>query len=1244
MLKTILSRPITVIMIFTAVTVFGIISYQKLPVNLLPDIKYPSLTVWTELEGSSPEQVERLVTEPLEASIAGLKDIIKIKSESKESISLITIDFAWGTDMDFAVLYLREKLDAATLPESAGRPNILRVDPAAKPIMIISISGKDQKTTRDISENVIKKRIEQIEGVAMADVIGGEETDIRIEADVEKLNTYGLTFTNLINVIKSASTNSPGGTVKDDVYIYDLVISSEFKGLSDIENTLVKQLDNKRNIYVKDVAKVSYKVKEKKSFTRFNAVNSTAVLIRKDGDANAVLVVKDVKKVLDEFEKTTDVEINIVYDQSEFITESIDNVVSAILLGGILSFLTLFLFLREFKSPFNISLAMPISIFSTFTLLYFSNISLNLMSLSGFALGIGMLVDNSIVVLENINRYRQMNKGVFDSCYLGVKEVIMPVAASTFTTIIVFMPVVFVSGVAGELFKDQSVSVVFALISSLFVSITLVPVLYNKFSLDKKLSGPLDESLKSDNGPIFKTGIYWTILVILYFTVIKISKIPVDEHAFAYILFLAVLTDPFIKAFDFFVFYRKNEEITRKKRLRFIVVTGIWLILLLILTIPAAYISKVDYFEPVHAFISYFGITSFSWLDGMLYDLSSFINEIFQPYEEELSTKSFMLYAYSLGGLVFLINLFGLLNPARSYGISREIMHDVFLVEKLRSLIKRIFTIITGVLIGLSVFWFNWTVKFLKFIFKPVLYIFDKSYSYFESAYKKILVKALDNKAKTFGWVLLALIISVFLMLNIERRMMPDVDSHEFLLSLELNPGTSIWTTESVIQDYEQMLVQKEGVRSIFATGGIYDEKSLLTGATVYKGDIQVKLESDTQTKDFLTNLREDINNYNANKDLDIKVSINTDVSVLGELLKSDEGDISIKISGNDLSDLREVTDKVIGKLKTIGNLSEIKSDFLGNKPQIKIDFNNDFLENNNISEQEITSYIRTMIKGETATQITENNKSVDIIVGTNEDFNDDIKNIIGSVYVKNGTYYPLNKLVTINYENGPESIRHESQGRVITVTANISEGRLDKIVGDVKNELNKIDLYRGMRIEVGGQNTEMQDSMMQIVFMFMLSLILVYMVMASQFESLLSPFIIVLTIPFSLIGVALGLTVTGESINVLSGIGMIMLVGISVNNAIVAVDFIDNSVKEGLDLRSSIVEAIQKRLRPMLMTTITTVFGMIPMAVAWGGSSELRKPLAITVIFGLSVATLLTLIVLPAVYESLKKKDKINV
>jgi HAE1 family hydrophobic/amphiphilic exporter-1 len=1239
MLKTILSRPVTIIMLFAAITLFGIISYGKLPVNLLPDIKYPSLTVWTELEGSSPEQVERLVTEPLEASIAGLKDIIRIKSESKESISLITIDFSWGTDMDFAVLYLREKLDAAALPDASGRPNILRVDPASKPIMILSISGSDQKSVRDISEHIIKKRIEQTEGVAMADVIGGEETEIRIEADIEKLNTYGLTFPGIINSVRSASTNSPGGTVRDDVYIYDLVISSEFESLSDIENTLVKQLDNRRNIYLKDVAEVSYRVKEKRSFTRYNAAASTALLIRKDGDANAVTVAKKVKEITGELNSTLDVSINTVYDQSEFITESINNVVSAILLGGILSFLTLFLFLREFKSPFNIALAMPISIFSTFTLLYFSGISLNLMSLSGFALGIGMLVDNSIVVLENIDRKRRETADVFTACYLGVREVILPVSASTFTTIIVFMPVVFVSGVAGELFKDQSVSVAFALISSLFVSVTLVPVLYNKFSLENKKQQTPDESIKEDNGPIFKTGIYWTVLTLVYFAVIKLSKIPVDEPAFVYILFLAVLTDPLIKTFEYFLFNRNKPGIRKNSGTRVILVNAVWFAVLLVLTLPAAYITKIDYFEPLHAFIAFSGYNFLSGIESLFYDFSSFVNELFQPYEEELSTKIFMRYAYILGGLTFLVNLFGLFNPSKLYGFSKEISQEIYLIEGIRRTFRNLFRHLFLFLFGLLVFNFKTVIRALRFISRPLLTGFDAAYAYMEDKYHLILVYALDHKTKTFTVSVLFVILSGIILAGMEKRVMPEVDGREFILSIELNPGTGIWTTEAVIKDFEQMIISKEGTVSVFATGGVTDEKSLLTGSTVYKGELQVKLENSVTTEDFINDLRNDISDYNLKKDVNLKINFNTDVSVLGDMLQSEEGDLSVKIFGNDLSDLKEVSEKVVIALKSSGFLSDVKSDFSGSKPQIIINFNNSFLEDNNITESEISSFIRASVKGETATQITENNKTVDIIVGTNEKFSESIKNLVNSVYKKNGKSYPVSSLISINYYSGPESIKHQSQGRVITVTAGLSSGRLDLAVEKIKSALSEIDLYRGMRFEVGGQNEEMQKSMVQIIFMFLLSFVLVYMVLASQFESLLSPLIIVLSVPFAFIGVAFGLLITGQTINILSGIGMIMLIGIVVNDAIVKIDFIENSVRAGMSVREAIYDASRKRLRPILMTTITTVFGMIPMAISYGGSSELRKPLAVTVIFGLSCATALTLVILPVIYEAFKRK-----
>ncbi len=1241
MLKSILSRPVTVIMIFTAVAVFGIISYRNLPVNLLPDIKYPSLTVWTELPGSSPEQVERLVTEPLEASIAGLRDIISMRSESKEAISLITIDFAWGTDMDFAVLYLREKLDAANLPDNSGRPNIMRIDPASKPIMILSVSGTDQRSVREVTEHIIKKRMEQIEGVAMADVIGGEEQDIRIEADVDKMNYFGISFSTLGNAVRSASVNSPGGTVRDDVYIYDLVISSEFADLKDIEDTLVRQLPNRRNVYVKDIATVSYRTKEKRSFTRFNSEPSTAVMIRKDGDANAVLVADRVKETIEDLNRSLAVGIHIVYDQSDFITESIRNVVSAILLGGLLSFLTLFLFLREFKAPFNISLAMPISIFSTFTLLHFSKTSLNLMSLSGFALGIGMLVDNSIVVLENIDRHKKSASGIFEACYKGVREVVMPVTASTLTTIIVFMPVVFVSGVAGELFKDQSLSVAFALVSSLFVAVTLVPVLYHKLSLDKK-PALNDISIGPDNGPLFKTGIYWTFLVLGAYFIVRLSKIPVDGHTFAYILFLSLAADPMVKTAEYFIFRRKDTAGTYLKKIRVLSVSLLWFMVVIIPVLPAVYISRINFFEPVHVFISSFSINSLYGLDAYLYNLTSALYEIFQPYEEELGTKTFMLYAYLLGGAVFLVNLLGLFSPANLYGMEKDSWRKMFYSEGLRNIIKRSFLICVGFIAGLIMFYYRSAITFIKFVFKPVLKGFDRVYSAFEKMYHKILVAALDNKSLSFAVFILLLSISGLVLFNIERRMMPDVDSHEFILSVEMNPGTGILTLEKVVGDYEEIIKGTEGVISVFSTGGIFDEKSLLTGAAVYKSDIQVKIENNIPTASFVNALRNKIEAYNSESIFNIRTSFNTDVSVLGEMLKTDEGDISVKIFGNNISELRNVSENVKDVLRGFENLSEINSDFSGSRPQMVIRFRNHFLEANNISEQEITSFIRTLISGDITSQITESNRQTDIIVGAGEKYSENIRNLLGAVYMKGGTAYPLSRLIEVDYETGPESVKRESQVRVVTVTAALTGGRLDRTMEEVSRAVGNIDLYRSMRIETGGQNTEMQESMNQIIFMFLLSLILVYMVLASQFESLLSPFIIVLSVPLASTGVAFGLLLTGQSVNILSGIGMIMLIGIVVNDAIVKVDFIDNGVRSGLSVRDAILDASRKRLRPILMTTVSTVCGMLPMAVAFGGSSELRRPLAVTVIFGLSAATMLILVFLPVIYETLKRRKNV--
>jgi len=1281
MLKTILNRPVTVAMFFIAVTIFGFISFDKLPVNLLPNIKYPSVTIWTEYLGNSPEEIEKEITSSIEASIGAVKGIKEIKSSSKDGISLIVVNFEWGTDMDFAVLSLREKLDAATLPETSERSNIIRIDPSEKPILGLSIIGANLFSVRNTTEQIIKRRLEQIDGVALADVIGGVEKEIRIEIDLLKTNKLGISFSEISSAIRGANIEQTGGTIKDDVYLYDLRISSQFESLKDIENTLIKQQENGAIITVKDIAEVKLLDKEKRAFTRFNGRESVGILIRKDADANAVTVSKKVDEVLDQIKKDNKkLIITKAFNQADFIEESISNVYQAVLIGGILAFLTLFLFLKEFKAPANIALSIPISILATFSLIYFSGISINLMSLSGLALGVGMLVDNSIVILENITRHREMGKDIVESALDGTKEVAMPVSASTLTTIIVFMPIVFVSGVAGELFKDQSIAVTFSLLSSLIVSLTLLPVIISRLNLDflnnKKdkldTNGSLDNSINSVKGSLYNIGTYWFFVIVFSYFVFRLEDIPdFIAHIFSfilpfegpedvtffddiptmiYIVFLAVFFDLIFKFFENMLRVRRLKKLDREnylsqgKNIRYFLVNKISLIVILLFTLPTIYATRVDIFEPLHRI---FALIEINFIDEnitpFLYDISNLIKEFFQSYEEELGTNKFVAISYSVGVVAFLVNLFGLFNFSFLRKIPKKCIKSNSQMLLMRESVFSNLKVIAKFIFGLMRFWIrDILIKGIKIIFKPVLISFDFLFESFRSLYHKSLVLALDNRGTTVILSIGLLFITFLLTTVIEKRVMPDIDSGEFVLEVELTPGSSIERTESIIKKYEDIiLADTASVKSVFTSGGIPDEKSKISGSTIYKGQLQILLNKGVNTKEFINVKREEINKLNENEPDQIKINFVTDVSTLSDFLQSDNADIAVKIIGSDLDELEQLSKTVISKLSMNSNLTEIKSNFVSKKPKIEINLNLKMLKEKNISPGDIEDFVTTLVRGTKASEFNDFDQKIDIIIGQNEDDRNNLRKLFSTFFRKNGVNIPLKELISFNYKEGPESIERESQQRVITVSANISSGDFDKVISVVEKEVAKIELYKGNKIVVGGQNLEMKSSFEQLIFMFLLSLVLVYMVLASQFESLLSPFIIIFSVPMSLFGVAIGLFIFGESLNIMSIIGVIILIGIVVNDAIVKVDFIDKAVLSGMKVRDAIIEAGDKRLRPILMTTVTTVFGMIPMAIGIGGSSELRRPLAITVIFGLGFATLLTLIVIPVIYSLLKKEGK---
>ncbi len=479
-----IKRPVATAMFFLAVVLMGGISFSRLAVDLFPDLSFPRLVIWTTYSNVSPEEVERHISEQIEANMMRVRGIREVHSVSREGVSLVTLEFNWDTNMEFAMLSVREKLDDLrnVLPELAGRPTILKADPNAEPIISLAVSGRGGlEEIKGLAENVVKRRLEQINGVALAAVTGGLDREIQVDADRQVAEALGITLQDIQRALDLANRVSSGGEINRGRFKWYLRPVGDFQTIDDIRKVVIAERGS-RLVRVSDVATVTDSFRERDNLTRFNGAEAIGILVQKEGGANTSQVSARVAVVLAELEEEySGLDVAVAFDQADFVNDSIINVILAMVVGGILAFLVLFFFLHDVRNPINIGLAIPISIIATFNLLYFSGISLNMMSLGGLALGVGLLVDNSIVVLENIFRHREGGEDRFEAAANGAREVGMAVTASTFTTISVFLPIVFVEGVAGQLFRDQALTVAFSLLASLIVSLTLLPMLASRF-------------------------------------------------------------------------------------------------------------------------------------------------------------------------------------------------------------------------------------------------------------------------------------------------------------------------------------------------------------------------------------------------------------------------------------------------------------------------------------------------------------------------------------------------------------------------------------------------------------------------------------------------------------------------------------------------------------------------------------------------------------------------------------------
>jgi HAE1 family hydrophobic/amphiphilic exporter-1 len=1097
-------RPVTVWMFTFAIILFGMVSLSRLALNLLPELSYPTLTIRTDYIGAAPGEIEQLVSKPIEETIGVVKGVRTVTSTSKAGQSDVLLEFDWGTDMDLASLEVREKLDTLQLPLDIKKPLLLRFNPSLDPVMRFGLGGASVETgvtvealtkpstladttqvqdkqqvvltsqgikgLRIFAEEQIKRQLESVVGVASVKVGGGLENEIQVLVNQQKTSQLNITVNEIIKRLKDENVNSSGGRVKDGSQEYLVRTLNQFQTLDDIRNLFIANREGK-NIRLGDIATVQDAHKEPTSINRFNGFEGVEIAIYKEGDANTVQVAENIKFRIAQLQDDipSQYQLQLVYDQSKFISSAIDEVKSAAIIGGLLAMLVLYLFLKNIWPTLIISISIPVSIIATFNLMYGNGISINIMSLGGIALAIGLLVDNSIVVLENIARHKTKTKNFKQAAIIGTKEVSMAIIASTLTTMAVFFPLVFVEGIAGQLFSDQALTVTFALAASLIVALTLIPMLASRE---------------------------------------KLTDAANNEHSL-----------------DF------GENLEK--------------------TIPT---SKIGW-----------------------------------------------LFHYLSLPLYWVVQL---------------IFHFIpFLITSLIVLLFRVLSKVLGTL------------------FRPLLWIFDKSFMQIEKTYLTALKHALDARLLVLTAVISVSLASVLLLPKLGMELIPDMSQGEFFVEINLPTGSQLENTDRVIADLANFTADLEGVDRTYAlagTGSLMNVSASQGGEYWGKLNVVMQTASSAQTNQRVMHEMRDYLSKQAGVQ-----------SKFGKpALFTFATPLAVQIIGYDLQNLAKYSQRMEAIMQGDKRFADVKSSLQSGNPELKIKFDHGKLAQLGINAPDVAKLLSVQIGGEVATKYSIEDRKVDILVRTIEQQRDSIADI-GQLIVNPGASpaIPLAAVADISMSIGPSEITRIGQERVAVISANLNYGDLNEAVLAVQQHIDTLKLPLNMQAKVAGQSEEMENSFQSLQFALALAIFLVYLVMASQFESLLHPLLILLTVPLACAGSIYGLYLSGTNISVVVFIGLIMLAGIVVNNAIVLIDRINQLRESGLQKTAAIIEAAQSRLRPILMTTLTTSLGLLPMAIGLGDGAEIRTPMAVTVIYGLLFATLLTLFFIPVIYSLFDRK-----
>ena len=1041
-------RPVATAMLFLGIALVGMVSLTRLPVNLLPDVSFPTLIVSTDYPDAAPAEVERYVSVPIEERLAQVGDVREVTSRSRQGHSLVRLTFAWGTDMQFAALDVRERLDGLrrSLPESSGRPTILRTDPSEDPVLTLALTGADPVRLRDIGEAVVKRRMEQLEGVSLAAVVGGPRPEVHVTVEPDRLATHGLSVREVRQALDEANYSAPGGQIHRRRYHYTLRTLGEFRDVSDIREVTIRAGSGGGPdaagddgdgpggaVQVGDVATVESGSVERRALTRYNGEPAVGLEVFAAAGANTIRVDERVGEVLGQLRaEYPELELRVAHSQAGFIRDAIRGVLQALAAGGLLAFGVLFLFLRDPRYPLAVGLAIPVSVLAALALFDLTGVSVNVMSLGGLALAVGMLVDNSIVVLENIFRHREEGRPAGEAAVEGTAEVGAAITASTLTTIAVFGPVLYVEGVAGTLFEELSLSVAFALLASLLAALALLP------GLTVRVPGSTDPAASSAHGP-------------------------------------AAAGD--------------DDRDEREGR----------------------------------------------------------------------------------GGV------------------------------------------------------------------RGPLEAFRRGFDRFAGWYERALGWSLDHRPAVIGGAALSLVAAAWVGASLPRSVMPSVDERALRVEVELPVGTPLAETADAAARAEEAALGLPGGPAVFTRVG---RPSAVRGAPEEVAGEHVALLRADLPPDAPSSVRAArmirTRAGAAGLPSSALTARATRTTSLGRAVSRTDADLVVEARGGDVDSLHAAAAVVRDRLREIGGLTDARVEGTADQPTVTVNVDRGAAARHGVAVERVASALRNFAAGaRTERPLSRFADRVPIRVQLPPEQRRSLEALL-DLRIRD---VPLRRLVRVERGRGPVEIRREGQTRVVRVLAGV-QGGLASAVERVREATGGLDLPGETRLRVAGANERMRESFGSLLQAFGLALVLVYLILAAQFESLRHPFVILGAVPLAAVGALGALWIAGAGLNVISGIGVVVLIGIVVNDAIVKVDFINQRRREGVALRAAIVEAGRLRLRPIVMTTVTTVFGLLPLALGWGAGADLRAPLAIAVVGGLLSATVLTLLVVPVLYGAVARRD----